>query len=123
MEQLILVVDDEFAFCEVVCEILESAGYRARKALNVREAYEGLSHEIPDLILTDIMMPETDGLTFVRDLKNSPQYAAIPIVVVSACTSPDDEKKALDAGAVKTLSKPFSSTDLENLVNSLLESC
>jgi CheY-like chemotaxis protein len=120
MQQLILVVDDELAFCEVVCEILIAAGYRARRALNVREAYQGLSDEIPDLILTDVMMPETDGLTFIRDLKQNSQYAAIPVVVVSACTTPNDEKQALEAGAVETLSKPFSSTDLENLVSSLL---
>jgi DNA-binding response OmpR family regulator len=115
-------VDDENAFCEVVCEILEAAGYRARMALNVEQAYLCLEEEIPDLILTDIMMPDTDGLTFIRELKESSAYASIPAVIVSACTTPSDEQNALDAGALHILSKPFSSNDLEVIVDSLLTS-
>jgi CheY-like chemotaxis protein len=121
VDRLILVVDDEAAFCEVVCEILAAAGYRAHRALSVEEAYLCLKDEIPDLILTDIMMPETDGLTFIRELKERSPYASIPTVVVSACTTPSDEQNALDAGALHVLSKPFSSNDLELVVNSLLK--
>jgi CheY-like chemotaxis protein len=120
MKQLILVVDDEVAFCEVVCEILESAGYRAQRALHVNEALQFLDQEYPDLILTDVMMPDIDGLTFIRKLKENPDYATIPAVVVSACTTPEDTQKALQSGAVEVLPKPFSSEDLETLVRSLL---
>ena len=120
MGQVILVVDDEPAFCDVVCEILEACGYRAQRALNVKQAYQHMAEEVPDLILTDVMMPETDGLTFIRNLKTNREYAHIPTIVVSACTTPGDEKKALEAGAMKVLAKPFSSSDLEGLVNSVI---
>jgi CheY-like chemotaxis protein len=120
MRHLILVVDDEYAFCEVVCEILEAAGYRARKASHVKEAYQCLADETPDLILTDVMMPEIDGLTFIRELRTQAKYASTPMVVVSARASPSDEKEALEAGATQMLAKPFSSEHLETLVHSLL---
>jgi CheY-like chemotaxis protein len=120
MKKLILVVDDEVAFCDVVCEILESAGYRAQSAMHVNEAYQFIDQENPDLILTDVMMPDIDGLSFIRELKANSDFAAIPTVVVSACTTPEDTQKALQAGAVKVLPKPFSSDDLETLVRSLL---
>lgn len=120
MRHLILVVDDEYAFCEIVCEILEAAGYRARKASHVREAYRCLEEETPDLILTDVMMPEIDGLSFVRALREQSKYATIPVVVVSAKTSPSDQQDAFKAGATQILAKPFSSTNLETLVSSLL---
>lgn len=119
MKHLILVVDDEPAFCEVVCEILEAAGYRAVKASNVHAAYQRLSEQKPDLILTDVMMPEIDGLTFTRQLQADPQHASIPVVVVTARTSAQDRQEALDAGAVQVLAKPFSSSQLEALVHSL----
>lgn len=121
MRKLILVVDDEFAFCEVVCEILETAGYRARKAAHVREAYQCLAEEVPDLILTDVMMPDVDGLTFIRELKAKPHYASIPMVVISAKTSSSDQQAAIKAGATRVLAKPFSSENLESLVGSLLK--
>ncbi len=120
LDPLILVVDDEPAFCEVVCEILRAAGYRAIKASHVQEAYLRLAEQKPDLILTDVMMPEIDGLTFTRQLKAHPDHALIPVVVVSARTSADDQREALAAGAVRMLPKPFSSAQLESLVHSLL---
>lgn len=120
MGQVILVVDDEPAFCDVVCEILEACGYHAQRALNGKQAHQHMAEEVPDLILTDVMRPETDGLTFIGDLKTNREYAHIPTIVVSACTTPGDEKKALEAGAMKVLAKPFSSSDLEGLVNSVI---
>lgn len=122
LQKSILVVDDEFAFCEVVCEILEAAGYRARQANHVNEAYLQLEEELPDLILTDVMMPDIDGLTFIRDLRSQPRYSTIPMIVVSAKSSSNDQKEAIDAGATQVISKPFSSDLLESVVHSFLKS-
>ena len=117
---LILVVDDERAFCDVVCEILEAIGYQARYALNATQALELLPQSVPDLILTDVMMPDMDGLTFVRHLRQHPQWASIPIVIISAKATPDDRHNALESGADDFLAKPFSSYDLEALIEDIL---
>ena len=65
----ILVIDDERAFCDVVCEILEAIGYQARYALNAAQALDHLSQFTPHLVLTDVMMPDMDGLSLVRHLR------------------------------------------------------
>lgn len=117
---LILVVDDEMAFCNVVCEILNELGYEARYALNARQALEVLNHAAPDLILADVMMPDMDGLSFVRNLRQQPQWVATPMAIVSAKATSEDRQAALDSGATAFLAKPFSAQDLEVLVKELL---
>lgn len=116
----VLVVDDEPAFCDVVCEILEAIGYRAQYALNASEALAMLSRFRPDLILTDVMMPDMDGLSFIRHLRAQDQWRSTPIVIISAKSSIEDRHKALESGANDFLGKPFSAQDLEDLVGRIL---
>ena len=111
------VVDDEPSFCTVVCEILRLYGFDARLATNAIDALSSLDDEIPDLILTDVMMPGIDGLTLVRRLRANPQWEQIPTVVVSAMTSVEDQRAALDAGANGFLAKPFSAEELRDIVS------
>jgi CheY-like chemotaxis protein len=66
----------------------------------------------PDLILMDLKMPEMDGLSLIDRLRSEQQWQSIPIVVVSARTAREEQQAALDAGANKFLTKPFSSADL-----------
>ena len=113
---VIFVVDDESAFCDVVCEILEAIGYDPHYALNAAEALQMLPQVNPDLILSDVMMPEMDGLSFVRHLRDHEAWKAIPVIIVSAKATPDDRLNALDSGASDFLAKPFSSYDLEELI-------
>ena len=80
----ILVVDDEPAICVVMGIILKLHGYAVYRAHNVSQAYEYLQESKPDLIVADIMMPGTDGLTMIRQLKAKPELADIPTVVLSA---------------------------------------
>ena len=118
---VILVVDDEPAFCDVVCEILQAAGYKAFSALNAALALELLEDIRPNVILSDVMMPDMDGLSFVRHLRQQPQFESIPIVIVSAKATPDDRETALAAGADVFLEKPFSSNDLQTIIETLLD--
>jgi CheY-like chemotaxis protein len=117
---MILVVDDEYAFCDVVCEILEAIGYIARYALNATQALAQLPQLKPDVILTDVMMPDMDGLSFVRHLREQDEWKSIPIVIISAKATTEDRNSALESGADEFLAKPFSSYDLEALIESIL---
>lgn len=114
---VILVVDDEPSFCTVVCEILRLFGFNAQLATNAGEALTSLDAAIPDLILTDVMMPGVDGLTFVRRLRANPNWMQIPAIVVSAMTSAEDMQAALEAGANGFLAKPFSAEELRAMVS------
>jgi CheY-like chemotaxis protein len=118
---IVLVVDDEAAFCAVICEILEANGYEPHYTLTAAEALQVLEHLHPDIILSDVMMPDMDGLSFVSHLRAHPKWAHIPIIVISAKTSTEDRRLALEAGANQFLAKPFSANDLENLIEATIK--
>jgi CheY-like chemotaxis protein len=117
----ILVVDDEPAFCTVVCEILRVYGFVAHPANSARQAMELLEGITPDLILADVMMPEIDGLTLLRELRSKSGWKTIPAIVISAKCDPDDFTAALDAGANGCLAKPFSASELREIVERILD--
>jgi CheY-like chemotaxis protein len=103
----ILVVDDEPTIAELLCELLDSAGYRSLRAGNARTALAIARRERPALVLTDRNMPEVDGIEFVRRLRASPVTNAIPVMLMSS-TRPDLEA----VGNVPFLAKPFDLDDV-----------
>jgi CheY-like chemotaxis protein len=108
----ILVVDDEPCFREVLGDILAADGYQILSASNVEEAFLAIQREKPAVILTDQMMPDVDGLTFVQSLRSNPSWADIHVIVVSAKAERGDIDRARQAGADDYLVKPFSAVDL-----------
>ncbi|MGA9533690.1 MAG: response regulator [Anaerolineales bacterium] len=116
----ILVVDDDPIFCSIMEELLRRHGYRVQAAFSVPEAMDLLRQEKPDLILTDVMMPEVDGLTLVRTLRSDPGWDQIPTVVVSARVMEMDRQAAAAAGADGFLEKPFSFQRLHTMINGYL---
>lgn len=118
----ILVIDDEPDFCTVVTEILQLYGFHVYSANSVAEALTFLEKTRPDLILTDVMMPETDGLSMIRDLREHPGWADIPAVVLSAKASPEDMAAARTAGANDCLPKPFSVHQLRSVIEAYVPS-
>jgi len=72
----VLVVDDEPDFCQVVKEILTIDGLIVSEAHSVIQALAALAHETPDLVLTDVMMPDIDGLDLIRSLRSEPSSSA-----------------------------------------------
>jgi len=107
----ILVIDDNNEIRENTAEILELNGYRAFTAENGSAGYELAKNYHPDIILCDIMMPETDGREFMRLVKADIMINDIPIIFFSAGTSQELQKELLD-GKNSYLKKPFSETDL-----------
>jgi DNA-binding response OmpR family regulator len=116
----ILVIDDEQSFCEVVAEILINDGYDVHKAFSATQAEQILENVDPELIILDIMMPDTDGLTLVRRLRSSLRFESTPIIVSSAKYLQEDKTAAIESGANAFLSKPFSSKDLRAAIHSVL---
>lgn len=75
---------------------------------------------MPDLILLDIMMPEIDGLTFVRRMRSKPEWADIPVIIASARELDEDRINVGEAGANAFLSKPFSTKELRAVLREFL---
>jgi diguanylate cyclase (GGDEF)-like protein len=89
-------------------------------AYNGREGIEIAKREQPNLIICDWMMPEMDGLEVCRFIKSDPELRRIPIILLTARSSVDDQVKALDAGADDFLSKPFNTAEFKARVRSIL---
>ncbi len=122
VQETILVIDDEQSFCEVVAEILSNDGFNVYKAFSAGQAERILADIEPELIILDIMMPDTDGLTLVRRLRRSPRFADTPIIISSAKYLQEDKTAAIESGANAFLSKPFSASDLRASIQKLLSS-
>ncbi len=118
----VLVVDDDPVFCSIVEEMLRRQGYQSSIVYSVPEAIELLQNQVPDLVLTDIMMPEQDGLELVRSLREDPSLARIPTVVVSARTMADGQRAALEAGADEFIGKPFTMRSFTEVIDGFLSS-
>jgi DNA-binding response OmpR family regulator len=117
MSQLILVVDDEAALVKVVRGYLEQAGYQVITAYNGREALFIAREEHPDLIVLDLMMPEMDGLAFIREYRRE---ADTPIIALTARIDEMDKVLGLEIGADDYVTKPFSARELVARVRALL---
>jgi response regulator RpfG family c-di-GMP phosphodiesterase len=109
----ILVVDDSITIRNVVKNALEKAGFKVLAAENGLQAMQILSHQRPDLILSDIEMPGMDGIELCRTVHRNPSLAAIPYVVMSTKNDRAMMRRMLQYGATTFLSKPF---NLEQLV-------
>lgn len=87
-QRLILIVDDDFDFLEINRIILEGAGYRVVEATNPDEAHARIAGEVPDLIITDLMMDSLDaGFAFAAALKDDPRTASVPVIISTSVTS------------------------------------
>ena len=119
---VILVVDDDPVFCAIMQEFLTSDGYEVHLAYDVPQALALLERHIPDLILSDIMMPEIDGIFLVRQIRSAPAWSKIPTIIISAKAMPEDRNCALEAGASAFVPKPFSIKQVRNEIMKFLPS-
>jgi len=116
----VLVVDDDSSYCTIIRELLVRNGYRVQLAYGAEQAFDLLQLEPPDLILTDLMMPEIDGLTFIKRLRATPAQARIPTIVVSALVLAKERVAAVQAGADAFVAKPFSINQLRAAINAVM---
>jgi CheY-like chemotaxis protein/anti-sigma regulatory factor (Ser/Thr protein kinase) len=116
----VLVIDDVPVNRAVVITLLERLGFDTVEAATGREGLEQAQHERPSLVVTDIVMPDMDGLEVTQRLRQSPGIADVPIIAVSASPSGTDEKRSLDAGVNAFLPKPVDFDRLLEKIAALL---
>jgi two-component system chemotaxis response regulator CheY len=102
----ILIVDDEPGMCSLIRNVLIAGGYkRIKVAYNVSEAMS-LVDDV-DLVLTDLNMPGLSGVTLVRELRQSPRYAGLPIIAVTARAEIEEVHRLIREGVSDYVVKPF----------------
>ena len=116
----LLIVEDNDDLRQFLVSILQS-DYDAMQASNGREGLEKAQSEQPDFILTDVMMPEMDGLEMVHRIKADQNISHIPIVILSAKASMDDRLEGLRAGVNDYITKPFSATYLKQRMANIIQ--
>lgn len=103
----ILIVDDTPMNLRLAADLLGYEGYQVWRAESAREAFSIINNSLPDLLLLDIQMPETDGLAFARQLRALPACDLLPIIAVTSFAMKGDEEKARAAGCDGYITKPI----------------
>lgn len=116
----LLLVDDEPGLREAVEAYLEDEGFNVKVASNANEGWELIQEETPDLVITDIMMPQVDGYQFLEQLREDPRYKGLPVIFLTAKGMTTDRIKGYEAGCDAYLSKPFDPDELVAIVKNLL---
>ena len=120
-EKQLLLVDDEPGIRESVQAYLEdNDDWNVIAASNADEAWQNIESQTPDLIISDIMMPEVNGYQFLEKLREDPRYRSIPVVFLTARGMTSDRIQGYEAGCDAYLSKPFDPEELEAIVKNLL---
>jgi chemotaxis protein histidine kinase CheA/ActR/RegA family two-component response regulator len=115
----VLVVDDAWSVRRSMQQLLEDAGYDVAVAADGFEALERLRAKVPAVVLTDLEMPNLNGLELARRMQEIPQWAAIPVVMITSRTSAKHREEGLKAGVDVYLTKPYQDADLLAQVRNL----
>jgi DNA-binding NarL/FixJ family response regulator len=120
-QKRLLLIDDDPNLILLVKEYLEFRGYEIGTAENGREALDVLEHDVPDMIICDVAMPEMDGYTFVEQVRQSERTGWIPVLFLSAKGQSTDRVKSLNKGGDVYMVKPFEPEELVAQVESALK--
>ncbi len=117
---MIYLVEDDDSIRELVLYTLHTTGFEAEGFRNAADFWQALEKELPQLVLLDIMLPDTDGLAIMRRLRADRLTATVPIMMLTAKDTELDKVMALDGGADDYLTKPFSLMELASRCRALL---
>jgi len=121
MAKQLLLVDDEPGLREAVQAYLEDSGFQVQTASNAKDGWDMLQRSQPDLVITDIMMPQVDGYEFLKQMREDVRFKALPVVFLTARGMTGDRIQGYQAGCDAYLSKPFDPDELVAIVENLLE--
>ncbi len=117
----IMVVDDDDDIRLLMGQLLRSHGYRVTEASTAAEAESNAVENHPHLILMDLSMPGTDGLSAIWNIRKQPGMATVPVIIVSAHDAFDLRAEASAAGCCGYLTKPLDTTQLHTAIKAALE--
>jgi diguanylate cyclase (GGDEF)-like protein len=117
----ILVIDDEVFLREMISDIFSHAGYNVITAQNGNEGLDKIYSEMPDLVLLDCAMPVMDGYEVLAKIKKEPRFQNLPVIMLTANATENDEIKGLSLGLDDYITKPFKTPILVARVKTILE--
>lgn len=121
IQKTILLIEDNADILENMIELLELEGYRVLSAVNGVEGIWLAKLQLPDLVLCDILMPETDGYAVFHSLLENEDTSHIPFIFMTAKSETADRNRAFDIGRCSYLIKPFDEKDLFAAIREMLE--
>lgn len=117
----VLLVDDEPGLRESVQAYLEDSNFEVRVAGNAAEGWDLLQQELPNVLISDIMMPQVDGYQFLKQVREDTRFQALPVVFLTARGMTSDRIQGYKAGADAYLAKPFDPEELVAIVTNLID--
>ena len=121
MGKRILLVEDTATMIMLEKMLLAGEGFEITTAGNGVEGLKKIEASAPDLVLLDIMMPEMDGIEMCRQLKNNPETAEIPVIMVTTQGEPERVEQAFEAGCDDFVTKPIDKIELLEKIRSFLK--
>ncbi len=116
----VLVVDDEYEIRQLLATMLTMMGYQSFMAQDGLDALEKIPECQPDILILDVMMPRMDGLTLCRQLRETAETAALPIIMLSGKAHQEAIREGLQAGANRYLVKPTGLDELTRNINEVM---
>ena len=121
MNPVVLVVDDEAYIRDMLNLMLQLNDFRVEEAEDGKDALRVLQTTKPDVMILDVMMPNMDGISLCKTLRNQPETAELPIIMLSGKTHMNAENDGLAAGANLYMVKPMKTNELISNIRNLLE--
>lgn len=120
MPKRIMIIDDSASLRQVVSIALEDAGYEVVEAENGKSALALLKEDKVNLVICDVNMPVMDGITFVKKVKEIPNYRFLPIIMLTTESSENRKLEGQEAGAKAWVVKPFKPEQMLEAVSKLI---
>lgn len=116
----VLLVEDTSSLAAEIIDILRMENFYVSLAKNGMDALNQLKNKIPDIVISDLFMPEIDGFQLITELKNDSKLKHLPIIILSARTTPDTIEKVKELGADLFIQKPCDSRYLVGSIKNVL---
>jgi len=121
MAKTFLIVDDSASMRQLIAFTIKDAGHEVLLAENGRDALEKMSRAKVDMVITDLNMPEMDGIAFIRELRGKADYKFVPIVMLTTESQEAKKQEGRAAGASGWIVKPFSPSQLMDVVKKFVK--
>ena len=116
----ILIVEDELAILSSLIDLMELSGYSVRSARDGKKGLAQINKKVPDLVISDVMMPEMDGYQFLQEIRSNARTRLIPFIFLTAKVELESKLFGMELGADGYITKPFEFRELDLKVRNLL---